>query len=256
VQVVGFLASQMYLAALSAERIAGTCSLGLSLGEYSHLVHIGAIGFDEALRLVEERGRCFDQAPPGMMATVLALDHAPVAAVIERARMHGEIVISNYNAPTQHVISGSTAAVEWAARTLEAEHLAHVEVIERRVPMHSPLMSDVGRRFAGALARTWWSMPSREYWPNVAGTPLPTPSADDLVSCLTRHVSEPVRWQTSVDAIVHAFPNATFVEIGPGGVLTNMLRRAWRGVRCARIDANDEVDPRGYFTLTVESLRA
>ena len=91
-------------------------SLGLSLGEYSHLVHIGALDLDEALRLVDERGRCYDEAPPGIMATVLAVDHDTVASVVERARaLTAPIAISNVNAPTQHVIAGAEPAVAWAA---------------------------------------------------------------------------------------------------------------------------------------------
>ena len=110
-QISVFLATQMYLAAMRAEGIEAGNSLGLSLGEYSHLVHIGAIDLDEALRLVDERGRCYDDAPPGIMATVLAVDHDTVASVVERARAYGAVAISNINAPTQHVIAGAEPAV-------------------------------------------------------------------------------------------------------------------------------------------------
>jgi [acyl-carrier-protein] S-malonyltransferase len=106
-QITVFLSSQMYLAAMHAEGIEGGGSLGLSLGEYSHLVHIGALDLDDALRLVDERGRCYDEAPPGIMATVLAVDYDTVAAVVTRARAYGPVVISNVNAPTQHVIAGA-----------------------------------------------------------------------------------------------------------------------------------------------------
>ena len=256
VQITVFLATQMYLAAMHAEGIRASGSFGLSLGEYSHLVHIDALDLEAALRLVDERGRCYDEAPPGIMATVLAIDHDTVADVVTRASAHGPIVISNFNAPTQHVIAGTEAAVAWAATMLEDEHAAHVTIIERRVPMHSPLMAKVAQAFEPALARAPWSATSRPYLPNVTAAPIARATAADFVAHLTRHVSEPVLWQQSVECLVAAHPGATFIEVGPGGVLHNMMGRAWRGTRRARVDAPDGITPPEHFAATVEALRA
>jgi len=255
VQAVVFLATQMYLAALAAEGVEAERSLGLSLGEYSHLVHIGALDFEAALRLVLERGRCFDQAPAGMMVTALAVDLAAVAEVVAQAGAHGTVVISNYNAPTQHVISGVTPAVQWAAQMLEDEHAAHTTVIEERVPMHSPLMRAVACAFGRVLDRAPWRSPSRVYRPNVTAASIDAASASDFVSHLTRHVSEPVRWQASIDAVVAESPQAHLVEVGPGSVLHNLVARAWRGVRCARVDRDDACPP-DHLAATLEALRA
>jgi [acyl-carrier-protein] S-malonyltransferase len=255
-QISVFLATQMYLAAMRAEGIEAGNSLGLSLGEYSHLVHIGAIDLDEALWLVDERGRCYDDAPPGIMATVLAVDHDTVASVVERARAYGAVAISNINTPTQHVIAGAEPAVAWAAATLEEEHAAHVTIIERRVPMHSPMMAAVADAFAPALAQAAWRIPAQAYVPNVTGTPNAAPTAADFVAHLSRHVSEPVLWQRSVDGVVVANPDATFIEVGPGAVLHNMMARSWRTVRRACVDAPPDMDPREHFAATVEALRA
>jgi [acyl-carrier-protein] S-malonyltransferase len=256
IQLTVFLATQMYLAALKAEGIEAVSSLGLSLGEYSHLVDIGALDLADALRLVDERGRCYDASPPGMMATVLAVDRDTVAAVVAVAEAHGPIVISNINAPTQHVLAGAEPAITWAATTLEDEHAAHVAIIERRVPMHSPLMAPVARRFSPALARAPWRAASKPYLPNVTAAPVAQPTGADFVSHLTRHVSEPVLWQQSVDRIAGAHPEACFLEVGPGGVLHNMIGRAWKKVRSKRIDAPDGTPSRAHFTATVEALRA
>ncbi len=256
IQITVFLASQMYLAALDAEGIRAGASLGLSLGEYSHLVHIGALDFDAALRLVDERGRCYDAAPPGIMATVLAVDHATVADVVARAGVHGPVVISNVNAPTQHVIAGAEPAVMWAATTLEDEHAAHIAIIERRVPMHSPMMAPVALAFADALAAAPWRAPALDYLPNVTALPVANAAAADFVSHLARHVAEPVLWQRSLDAVAASHPAATFIEVGPGGVLHNMMGRAWRGLRRARVDAPDGLDPRDHFAATLEALDA
>jgi [acyl-carrier-protein] S-malonyltransferase len=256
VQVVVFLATQMYLAALAAEGVDADCSMGLSLGEYSHLVHIGALDFEDALRLVEERGRRFDEAPPGIMVTVLAVDRDAVTDVVARAGAIGHIVISNFNAPTQHVIAGDTAAVTWAANMLEDEFAAHTTVIERRVPMHSGLMAAPARSFARTLARTPWKVPALDYRPNVTGAPIATADPTDFVVHLTRHVAEPVQWQASVNGAAQCFGDATFVEVGPGRVLHNMLARSWKSLRRAHVDDPESADPREHFSRTVKALRA
>ena len=256
IQLSVFVVTQMYLAALQAEGIAGVASLGLSLGEYSHLVHCGALDFEDAVALVSERGLCYDHAPQGCMVTVLAADRGTVSQVVEAARARGPIVISNYNTPTQHVIAGADEAVTWAAATLEDDHAAHTAVIERRVPMHSPLMAPVALAFRPALARARWRETSFDYLPNVTAKPIAKPAPADMIEALTRHVIEPVLWQSSMDAAAALHADAAFVEVGPGGVLNNMVGRSWKDLRHARIDALESGDPRRHFAQTVEALRA
>jgi malonyl CoA-acyl carrier protein transacylase len=256
IQITVFLATQMYLAALRAEGIQSAASLGLSLGEYSHIVDIDALDVAAALRLVDARGRCYDEAPPGVMATVLAVDRETVTSVVADAQAHGPVVVSNINAPTQHVIAGSEAAVSWATAILEDEHAAHVTIIERRVPMHSPLMAPVAQAFRPALAAAPWQPAAKPYLPNVTASPMARPTAGDFIEHLTRHVSEPVLWQHSLDRAIAAHPGAAVVEVGPGGVLHNMMGRAWRGIRSARVDAPQGAEPRAHFAATVEALRA
>lgn len=256
IQIVVFVATQMYLSALQAEGLIAASSLGLSLGEYSHLVDIGALDFADALRLVDERGRCYDESPPGIMATVLAVDRATVESVVAGARAHGPIVISNINTPTQHVLAGAEPAVNAAATMLEDEHAAHIAIIERRVPMHSPLMTPVAHAFVPALTRAPWKPATKPYLPNVTASPIERPRPSDFIGHLTRHVSEPVLWQQSIEHVTAAHADACLVEVGPGGVLHNMIGRAWKKVRSKRVDAPDGADPRAHFSATVEALRA
>ena len=255
VQLSVFLATQMYLTALASEGVHADQSLGLSLGEYSHVVEIGALALEDALALVDERGRCYDEAPPGIMVTVMAVDHDTVAEVVARVQTHGPVAISNYNAPTQHVLAGTREAVARAAAVLEDEHGAITNTIEERVPMHSTLMRPVAEMFAPALTRAPWRTPARPYWPNVAGAPVACAGPRDFIGSLTRHVSEPVRWQTSIDAVVASHPDVSFVEVGPGRVLHNLLKRAKRGVPCSRVDGLDEAGPAAHFQSIVEVLR-
>lgn len=256
VQIVVFLASQMYLHALAAEGVTGAASLGLSLGEYSHLVHIGALTFEDALALVSARGSCYDQAPPGIMVTVLGADREAVTTVVDDAAGRGCAVVSNFNTPTQHVLAGDADAVSWAAATLEDTHGAYTTVIEERVPMHSPLMAGVGEAFAAHLRAAPWRQPVASYLPNVWAAPVAAAAPADFIAALTAHVSAPVLWERSLDHTAAAHPSATFVEVGPGGVLHNMLGRSWKPLRRARLDAPDALDPARHFMATVEALRA
>lgn len=256
VQIVVFLATQMYLAGLCAEGIDARASMGLSLGEFSHLVHIGALDLATAIALVSERGRCFDRAPHGSMVTVLAVDEDTVAAVVAQAAARGPIVISNYNAPTQHVIAGDADAVAWAAERLEDDHGAITAVIERRVPMHSPLMAEPARVFHQALASTAWRPARLPYRPNVIGRAIARGCGQDYVEHLVRHVHQPVRWRDGVDELATTHRDAIFVEVGPGTVIHNMLGRgSWRSLARGHADAPDEVDPQVHFASLVTRLR-
>lgn len=129
------------------------------------------------------------------------------------------------------VIAGEPAAVTWAAARLEEEFCAHTVVIEHRVPMHTPLLTGVAEQFRPALDRAAWienrspAHAVRRYWPNVSATPLPRPTRADFIGQLAAHVTSPVLWRASVESVAADNPAATFVEVGPGGVLSNMLSR-------------------------------
>lgn len=255
IQIAVFLTTQMHLAALRAEGIDAPQSVGLSLGEYSHLVHISALTFEEALALVVARGEAYDTSPPGIMVTVLGPDSEQVEDGVARARAHGSAFVSNYNAPTQHVIAGERSAVEWAAAWLEDECGAHAIETESRVPMHSPLLEEVAARFRPHLERARWQRPRGSYVPNVTARPNANAAPVDFVEHLTAHVTQPVRWRQSIETMAAQDPDATFVEVGPGQVLHNMLARRWLTVRRACTDSRDG-DSGGHFRSTVKVLRA
>lgn len=255
VQVSVFLATQMHLRALEACGICGERSLGLSLGEYSHLVHIGALTFDDALALVERRGAAYDQSPPGIMMAVLGAIEEEVADAVTRASIHGTVVISNYNAPTQHVIAGARVAVEAAAPILEDECGATAVETESRVPMHSPVLAPVAAAFRPELLRTRWRTPSRPYISNVSGGPEPELSPSLFVDRLTAHVTEPVRWRGAIEAMAGGDAEAGFIEVGPGSVLFNMLSRRWLDVRRGRTDDRDAPSLLPQLHATVRTIR-
>ena len=192
------------------------------------------------------------------MATVLAVDHDTVASVVDRARVHGPIAISNINAPTQHVIAGAEAGGDVGGddargRACRAHH-------DHRAPRADALADDGGRgatafapalaqaRLAGAGARL---LAECHRHANRDSNGRPTSSRTSRVTSASRCCGSAPSMH-----LVAANPDATFIEVGPGGVLHNMMGRAWRSARRARVDAPEGIDPREHFAATVEALRA
>jgi malonyl CoA-acyl carrier protein transacylase len=227
VQVGVFLTSYLHLLALEGTGVRADLSLGHSLGEYCHLVHIGALDFESALTLVDERGRAYDAGLDGAMVSVFPLDEPALDAILSHGAVRGELTIAAYNSPTQYVLAGETAAAEAAAAHAQEEHYAEAVFIERRVPMHTPRFAPVGRTFAAALQRTAWRQTRLPYLPNVIGQAIERPGTEVFVELLTAHVSRPVRWRDSIELIAKRCPGAAFVEVGPRAVLHNLLSRSW-----------------------------
>ncbi|HLQ77786.1 MAG TPA: acyltransferase domain-containing protein, partial [Terriglobia bacterium] len=128
VQVGVFLASHILFKALEAEGIQADASVGLSLGEYNHLVHAGAIRFEDALRLLVARGNAYDRAPQGMMMSVFPCDGEQVARALA-----GAVDVGIQLTKRHIVLSGERGAVESAAARIEEEAYAQVRVIDSRL---------------------------------------------------------------------------------------------------------------------------
>ena len=240
VQVGVFLANHMFLMTLEAAGIEADLSLGLSLGEWNHLVHIGAVSFEQALRAVEQRGRCYDEGPRGWMAAIQPIGDAELAEVVEAGAKLGVLEVVNLNSPRQHVVAGERAAVEAAVEHAEDEFFAQPRIIERNVPMHSSLFRVVGQRFRAYLeANVEFHRPRLPYLPNRLGVALHGPGRAQLVELLSTHVHEPVLWRQSLDHIVARHPDAVFVEVGPMSVLHNLMHRKWLRNRKFRTDSRD-----------------
>lgn len=235
VQLGVFLANHLRLQHARRAGLRASCSLGLSLGEYNHLVYIGALSFEDALRLVDARGRIYDEGPQGAMVAVFPLPLFELAPLVERARTAGPLEIAVYVSPTQHVVAGARAAIDELVEVIETEHVVAARVIEPRIPMHCSVFSPAAGALRTVLERTPWRAPQHAYLPNVIGIPLDAPSADDLVEMLTRHVHEPVLFRTSIEGVLERIPDALLIEVGPGRVLTNLLTR-WIDRPCLATD--------------------
>ena len=252
VQVGVFLANHTYGEGLRARGLTADVSLGLSLGEYNHLVQIGAASFEDVLRVVDARGALYDAGPDGSMASAFPIDDEALAGVVERARAHGCLEIAVFNSPAHHVLSGDRAALEVALDLLEREHFVDGVVIEPRLPMHSSRFEPVGRALSTVLREVAWKPPTRPYLPNVLGRFVEDPGPADLATLLSQHVYRPVRWRQSIELVAAQVEHAVFVEVGPRRVLCNLMSRKW--VTSKHFPADPGDDQRGSLDDLIEEL--
>jgi len=226
VQIGVFLAAYILSERLATEGIHPDASLGLSLGEYNHLVDIGALSFASALHLLDARGRAYENGPRGLMMSVFPCDREQVRQSL------GAADISIEFSAKQFVIGGETSAVQAAAARLEEEAFVEAKVIDTALPMHSRLFLPAANAFREALEKAEWAPARKPYLPNVDGAFLIDARSEDFVDRLYRHVFNTVRWARSVAAIVNCYPDAALVEVGPGRVLYNAVSREYKHVRC------------------------
>jgi [acyl-carrier-protein] S-malonyltransferase len=204
---------------------------GHSLGEFTAMVAADVLDFEDALRLVRERGRLMKEAGterPGGMAAVLGLDDETLVEVCSRASSEGIVNVANANCPGQTVISGEIAALERAmdlAKEAGAKRVARLPV---SIASHSPLMADVSRQLNEQLDGMTLRDPAMPIVANTTGEPLATVA--DLREELRHHVERGVNWTGSIQTMLAAgIP--TFVELGAGSVLAGLNRRIDRSAR-------------------------
>jgi [acyl-carrier-protein] S-malonyltransferase len=204
---------------------------GHSLGEYSALVVAGALRFDEAVRLVRRRGEFMQEAVPvgtGAMAALLGVDLATAEAVCAEAARGDVVGVANINSPGQIVIAGHRAAVERAVAAAAERGGKKSVLLPVSAPFHCALMKPAADRLAGELERVAVSAPRIPVVRNVDGGV--TRAADEVKPFLLQQVASPVRWTDCVERL--AREGATgFLEVGPGRVLTGLLKRTLDGVR-------------------------
>jgi len=197
---------------------------GHSLGEYSACVAAGAIGFEDAVRLVHRRGELMYRAGsenPGTMAAILGLDAETVATVCSEAASAGIVVPANLNAPGQVVVSGEIAAVERACEIAKQRGARRAIRLEVSGAFHSPLMAGAARGLAQGIAAVEFAEPSCPVIANVSAEPVE--DAPGLRASLERQLLGAVRWEESMRRLVAFAPDA-FVEVGTGKVLRGLLR--------------------------------
>ena len=198
---------------------------GHSMGQYSALVAAGALSLKDGVRLVRERGRLMQassQGRDGAMAALIGLDDARLPEVVAGASQHGVFVVANRNAPGQVVVSGERPAVEAGAELARSLGAKRAIVLPVSVAAHSPMMAAAAEGMRTALAGVEFHDPSPSLLANADARLVTT--AEACRSELVEHLTTGVDWIRIVEAMAAAGVT-TFVEIGPGRVLTGLLKR-------------------------------
>lgn len=226
-----------------AGRRAGSCFVaGHSLGEYTALVAAGSLTFADGLRLVRERGRLMKAAGeqnPGLMAAVLGLEEAQVAAVCADATSGGGVAqVANDNCPGQVVISGDHAGMEAAMRALTAAGARKVVPLAVSIAAHSPLMQPVAEALRQAIDATPMTSPAVPLIGNTSAQPLTDVNA--IRAELAAQLTGNVRWTASMQWLLAAGVTR-FVEIGPGDVLSGLMRRIDRQAQRETVSSAEHV---------------
>jgi [acyl-carrier-protein] S-malonyltransferase len=210
---------------LRSRRIVPQWAAGHSLGEYSAHVSAGTLIFGEALRVVRRRGRYMQEAVPvgeGSMAAIMGLDADNVALACREAAEGQVVAPANLNAPDQVVIAGARDAVARAGDRAKALGARRVIPLPVSAPFHCALMKPAEERLAPHLRALTVSTPRIPVVANVDAEPKRDGAS--AIEALIRQVTAPVRW----DAVVRRLASEgvrTYVEVGPGAVLSGLVRR-------------------------------
>lgn len=198
---------------------------GHSLGEYSALVAAGGVEFGRALSLVQKRGRYMAEAVPsgaGMVVALLGLTSKVVEELCREASSVGVVAPANFNSPGQVVIAGEKAAVARAVELAKAKGCRKSVPLPVSVPVHTPLMQSAADRLAKDVADTPWTDLTVPLVNNADAKAIS--KAIDVQASLVRQLPSPVRWEESVK-VMYGMGVRTFVEVGPGTVLTGLIKR-------------------------------
>jgi [acyl-carrier-protein] S-malonyltransferase len=220
--------------------------LGHSLGEISALVAAGSIKFEEALFLVQERGDSMSEAGqqnPGGMAAVLGMELGVVEAICQQASQaaDGGVWVANDNCPGQVVISGNEDALDVASSQLLDQGARRVIRLDVSIAAHSPLMKPAQKQFNLALENIQISDPQlSSVVGNVSADLLK--DAPAIRADLSLQLASRVRWTESIQYLADRGVR-TFIEIGPGSVLTGLLRRIDRNLSGFALDIPESFEP-------------
>lgn len=212
---------------------------GLSLGEYCAMVAAGVMTEEDAITTVRQRGILMQEAVPagiGAMAAVLAMDVDMVEQVLAPMK---DVQIANYNCPRQIVISGRKEAVKEAGEALMAKGAKRVVMLNVSGPFHSEMLRRAGEKLAEVLKTVEINEPVIPYVSNVTASYVM--SAREVKPLLARQVSSSVRWQQSMEWLIHDGFDV-FVEIGPGKTLTGFMKKIKRDAKVFHIEKLEDVD--------------
>ena len=198
---------------------------GHSMGQYSALVAAGVIPLGDGIRLVRKRGRCMQASGSGRdgaMAAIIGLDDARIPELVQGAAAHGTFVVANRNAPGQVVVSGERSAIEAGAELARTLGAKRAIILPVSVAAHSPLMAEAAEGMRRALAAVEFRDPVIPLLANADARPITT--GEGARAELVEHLTAGVDWVAAVERMAAAGVT-TFIEVGPGRVLTGLIKR-------------------------------
>ena len=226
---------------LSQAGISARALAGHSLGEYSALVAADALQFADGLQLVKIRGELMQTAGvnnPGTMAAIIGLEPFQINDVCERVRDIGIVCPANYNSPGQIAISGDVAAVHAAMEMAQEVGAKKVVELEVSGAFHSLLMQSAQEGLNTALENANISDPKIPVYSNVSA--VPAANAEDVRNLLKEQLLSPVRWTEIIENMIEDGIDS-FVEVGPGKVISGLTRRIDRTKSCRNVGTVEEV---------------
>jgi len=229
-------ASIAVLRPLERRGLAAGAAAGHSLGEYTAITAAGGFELKDAVRLVQKRGRYMQEAVPegaGLMAAILGMDRAAVEKTCLDASKNGIVAPANYNSPGQIVIAGEKNAVEKAMELAKAAGARKVVPLTVSVPSHCSLMKQASERLSKDLDAVMLSDLRIPIVNNADAKFMRT--AAELKPSLLKQVSSSLYWEDSINRMT-AEGYDTFVEIGPGKVLSGLVKRIAKGVKVLHVE--------------------
>lgn len=214
---------------------------GHSLGEYSALVTTGVLDFKDAVKLVHIRGKLMEEAfapGKGTMAAIMGISSENVDKLCEAASDVGVVQAANYNSPGQIVIAGAKEAVEKAAAIAKDFGAKRAIMLNVSGPFHSMLMSKAAEKFADYLNNVQINDPSAPVIANYNAKPLNT--SDNIKHALLGQIANPVLWEQSIHTMISMGIN-TFIEVGPGKVLTGLIKKISSEMQLLSTDDKDSL---------------
>jgi [acyl-carrier-protein] S-malonyltransferase len=221
---------------------------GHSLGEYSALVAVGGVAFRDAVGLVQKRGRYMSEAVApgtGLVAALLGLSADVVKDVCRAASSTGVVAAANFNSPGQVVIAGEKVAVERAIELAKGQGCKKAIPLPVSVPVHTPLMQQAADRLAKDLGAVRWSDLKAPLVNNAEAKAISL--AGEIQASLIRQLPSSVLWEDTVQTMGN-MGVTTFVEVGPGTVLTGLIKRILPGVSILNVN-----DPKS-FDATIKAV--
>lgn len=219
-----------------------TAAAGLSLGEYAALFVAGSLQFPDAVRLVHNRGRYMQEAAeavPSGMVSMIGLEPDAVHELCQQAAEGEVLTPANYNCPGQIVISGARSACMRAVKLVDESGVGRAVALKVSGAFHSELMRPAAEKLKAELDQTDFTPPRMPVISNVDVSPHG--SADEIRNLLYRQVFNPVRWQESIERLAQDGIER-FVEVGPGRVLTGLMRKIDRKKTAVNVSTADSLE--------------